>query len=282
MNRKSIEQIEKSWEEATFANSFIFYSIMTTYPDVCRHVIEILLDKKIDRIDFPEGETTLAISPQTKGIRLDVYTKTEYEAYDVEMQIKDTGCLEKRSRYYLSIMDADGLNRGEDYRTLKDSYALFICFSDIFGKGLPMYPFENYCTLDKELRLGDGRYTVFFNATKYAKMDTEERKNFFGFLNGIKTENSFESKLEELVHMAKQKPDWRKAYMTWEMEIKDSYNEGYKSGHDDGVGEGINKAAVENALAIMEELRLSREDSSRILRLTPEQIKMLDEQLAKN
>lgn len=281
MSNKSKEQVEReieaSWENATLANSFIFYKIMTTYPDVCRHVIEILLNKKIDRISLPEGESTMAISPQTKGIRLDVYTKTEDEAYDVEMQVKDTGCLEKRSRYYLSIMDADILEKGSDYRTLRDSYALFICFSDIFEKGLPVYHFENFCTTDKNIRLNDGRHTVFFNATKYAKMDTEEKKNFFGFLNGIKTEDSFESRLEELVHLAKQKPDWRKSYMTWEMEIRDSYDNGYKTGVDDG----INKAAVEKAMAAIHGFNVTKDEAVKVLSLTPVQIEMLDEQLNK-
>lgn len=281
MSNKSKEQVEReieaSWENATLANSFIFYKIMTTYPDVCRHVIEILLNKKIDRISLPEGESTMAISPQTKGIRLDVYTKTEDEAYDVEMQVKDTGCLEKRSRYYLSIMDADILEKGSNYRTLRDSYALFICFSDIFEKGLPVYHFENFCTADKNIRLNDGRHTVFFNATKYATMDTEEKKNFFGFLNGIKTEDSFESRLEELVHLAKQKPDWRKSYMTWEMEIRDSYDNGYKTGVDDG----INKAAVEKAMAAMHGFNVTKDEAVKVLNLTPVQIEMLDEQLNK-
>ena len=36
-------------------------------------------------------------------------------------------------------MDVDNLLRGQSYAELKESYVIFICKQDPFGKGLPVY-----------------------------------------------------------------------------------------------------------------------------------------------
>ena len=38
---------EKKWEQATIANNFIFYKVMRHNPDVCKELLEILLEMEI-------------------------------------------------------------------------------------------------------------------------------------------------------------------------------------------------------------------------------------------
>lgn len=59
--------------------------------------------------------------------------------FDVEMQMSDTLELPKRSRYYQSVCDMDSLEAGKFYSDLKESYVIFICPFDLFGKELPCY-----------------------------------------------------------------------------------------------------------------------------------------------
>ena len=66
------------------------------------------------------------------------------------MQKANNGDIIKRSRYYQSQIDASEFLKGYSYRDLKNSYIIFICMFDLFGKDQYIYRFENY---DKELDL---------------------------------------------------------------------------------------------------------------------------------
>ena len=121
---------EKKWEQATIANNFIFYKVMRNNPDVCKELLEILLEIKIDHIDMRQEEE-VAIDYGKKAIRLDVYAVGNQEAYNLEMQATDTNELPERSRFYQSTLDLDDLNSGADYKDIKTSYIIFICVPDI-------------------------------------------------------------------------------------------------------------------------------------------------------
>ena len=54
-------------------------------------------------------------------------------------RVEDIG---KRTRYYQSMIDIDSLLKGAVYSELKESYVIFICTSDPFESGLPVYTFE--------------------------------------------------------------------------------------------------------------------------------------------
>ena len=57
MNDKPIEITpEQKWEKATIANNFIFYKVMRHNPDVCKELLEILLEFKIDHIEMKQEE----------------------------------------------------------------------------------------------------------------------------------------------------------------------------------------------------------------------------------
>lgn len=52
----------------------------------------------------------------------------------VEMQAVTSLYLPKRTRYYQSMTDLQLVDKGQDYDTLNNSYIIFICLSDLFGK----------------------------------------------------------------------------------------------------------------------------------------------------
>ena len=60
------------WEHATLANNFIFYKVMRHHPEVCRKLLELLLDIEVERIELAPEET-IAVAPEAKGVRLDVF-----------------------------------------------------------------------------------------------------------------------------------------------------------------------------------------------------------------
>ena len=117
----------------------------------------------------------------------------------------------------------------------------------MFGKGLPAYFFENICAQDGKTKLGDGAYKVFFNASDYDKMGSDEERAFFKFLCGKAAEDDFTRIIEQKVARAKKNAGWRKYYMTWDQEIKHQRHMAFDEGKAEGLSEGARQNAVENA-----------------------------------
>ena len=180
----------EKWEKIGLSNNFIFNCVMSDNPDLCKKLLEILLDCKIDYIEKPVYENQFQTSIGSKGIRFDVYVKDDNNVYDIEIQTTKDRNLPKRSRYYQSVMDVSNLSPGDSYKELKKSYILFLCVFDPFGHNLPVYTFENICKEDSQIFLNDQAIKIFYNAKEYDKMKTKELKTFFEYLvkNDIKSD----------------------------------------------------------------------------------------------
>jgi predicted transposase/invertase (TIGR01784 family) len=232
-NNTSVNEIEQAleekWKNATIANNFIFYKVMRNNPDVCKELLEILLQINIDHIEM-KTEETVEVDFGKKGICMDVYAVGANKAFDLEMQTSDKGNLPERARYYQGILDVQELNSGADYKTLKDSYVIFICVPDIFGKGLAKYTFENMCIENPDIKLNDRTYKLFFIADNYDKILDEKQKAFLKLVispdDSKKQKDSFTEKLIKLVEEAKINSQWRKQFMEWEREMAMKFREG--------------------------------------------------------
>ena len=242
---------EEKWERAGLTDTFIFYKVMTENPDTCRRLLELLLHVKIEKIEIL-GEKSLGIDTESKGIRLDVYVKDENRTFDVEMQVKDTGELPERSRYYQGVMDVDMLKSGEPYRALKESHVIFICLKDIFKQGLAHYTFENLCIQNPRIRLGDRSLKHFFVAENYDRIESDkELKAFLKMLMTGRTEDSYTQELELCTAKAKQNALTRRQYMDWARELNYEKERGYSIGYDNGYGTGLKSAKLEDAANLL-------------------------------
>lgn len=130
------------------------------------------------------------------------------------MQASDTKELPKRTRYYQSVMDLEMIDKGELYTKLKKSFIIFICPSDLFGKGRHIYTFRNYCTEDKKIALGDETAKIFLNASGTKRDVNPELRKFLDYVAGRKSNDSFVMRLDDAVKQAKKNREWRHEYMT--------------------------------------------------------------------
>lgn len=210
----------EKWEKIGLSNNFIFNCVMSDNPDLCKKLLEILLDCKIDYIEKPVYENQFQTSIGSKGIRFDVYVKDDNNVYDIEIQTTKDRNLPKRSRYYQSVMDVSNLSPGDSYKELKKSYILFLCVFDPFGHNLPVYTFENICKEDSQIFLNDQAIKIFYNAKEYDKMKTKELKTFFEYLVKNDIKSDFTEHLDSKVQIAKMNKDYWRTYMTWEQELK--------------------------------------------------------------
>ena len=219
MQRHELTPAQK-WERLTLADNFIFCKVLEDNPEVCRHLIEILLNIKIDRIEKPAAEKSIKTDFISHGIRFDVYVKDgNGRSFDIEIQTTHSTSLAKRARYYQGLMDVDNVQHGAGYDVLNESYVIFLCLGDAFGKGFPVYTFRYRADEDKEFLMNDGTANIFFNAKKYDTMKSEELRSFFKYLCGKEPSSGFTDRLSALVERVKTNAQWRHRFMTWEQEM---------------------------------------------------------------
>lgn len=117
----------KPYQQLTFTDDYMFCRIMSSDPELCRKLIELLIGRPVEKVEFISSQWTVSIDSDIKSIRFDVYLRDEAgTVIDLEMQVIHKPALPRRSRYYQSVNDIDHLSRGMDYDQLPDSYVIFI------------------------------------------------------------------------------------------------------------------------------------------------------------
>ncbi|MBR4629581.1 MAG: Rpn family recombination-promoting nuclease/putative transposase [Treponema sp.] len=159
--------------------------------EICKGVLERLLQIKIDHIAYPELQKSISPLYTQKGVRLDVYVADSDRVFDVECQSYKIENIGKRTRYYQSLLDIDSLFKGSDYSELKESYVIFICTDDPFDKNLPVYTFERKCKENADVDLEDMTHHIVFNAAAYGEEDNPEIKDFLSFVKNNQAKSDF-------------------------------------------------------------------------------------------
>ena len=199
------------FDDLTIVNDFLFCKVMQDEA-LCKELLEIILGVEIKKIVYNEDQKVFRETIDGKGIRLDVYVKDEkHTIYDLEMQTTDTKELPKRTRYYHSSIDRGHLESGEKYSKLKDTYVIFICTFDLFGKGYGKYSFKTLCKENPSITLQDGRHTIFVNATGVT--DDQNLQEFLDYLkDGTVSNSPFIRKLDKEVRNHSSNAKWREEY----------------------------------------------------------------------
>ena len=251
-----MEYTHKPVEELTFTDDFMFGTIMKN-KEICKGVLERLLHIKVGKIEYPSLQKTIAPFYESKGIRLDVYVSDPDRVFDIEIQTSIPLFLSKRTRYYQSLMDVDNLLRGQNYAELKDSYIIFICTQDPFGKGLPVYEFRNICTADNSIFLDDKSVKVFYNVGDWGKEKEPELSALLEYLCERRATSGFTQHIDELVEKAKRNEKFRSWYMSlniWKDDLRMAGEKiGFERGIRDGIAAGLYQAKLETAKLMQRE-----------------------------
>ena len=198
---------KKTLQELTIKDNFMFGAVMVD-EKLCKEFLELVLGFQIRSIRVSK-EKSMIYHPEYKGVRLDITADDENQThYNVEMQVKYKRDLGKRSRYYHSQMDMELLFSGADYEVLPDSYVIFICNFDPFGRKRYCYTFRNKCQEDDTVELGDGSHTIFLST--YEENEDEVPERLVQFLKYVRadtdemeTEDHFVKRVQEAVRKIK-------------------------------------------------------------------------------
>lgn len=244
------------WQSLTITDDFIFCKVFED-AELCRKMLEILLDIKIEYIEYSEQQKQLKSGIFSKGIRLDVFVQDSTRVFDVEIQVAPKTDIALRSRYYHSNMDTSLLKKGRYYTELKENYVIFLCMFDPIGKQLPFY---NFITIEEnhpDIFLNDKRHTILYNVPAFEKLQSSEKCAFLEYLSKGTQGSSFASTLEKRVAEIKNNDDWRADKMTYEMNILEREREARSIALAEGIERGIEQGVSRGRIQIAQNM-LSR------------------------
>ncbi len=225
----------KTWENLDITDDFLFGKVMRN-PEICKRMIEAILDIKIERIEYPEEQKVIDMTADSKSVRLDVYVKdTKDVIYNIEMQPVKRDNLPKRSRYYQGMIDLNLIEKGDSYKNLNQSYVIFICCFDLFGRNRCKYTFENRCIEEPDIPLEDGTVKIFLNSKGDLSGLNATLGAFLSYINNdTLSENTFITLLDNEIKKARENLEWRREYMTLFMRDQENQELGRAEGRTEG------------------------------------------------
>lgn len=237
--------MSKKYEDLKFTDDFMFCKILYTNPELCKQLLELILRKKIKEIKFPVVQKSIDITSDGKGIRLDVYLEGDSKVYDIEMQTTLNINLPKRTRYYQGMIDLNLIEKGADYSELKESFIIFICLDDPFGRNKCVYTFENRCKEVPDLCLKDESTKIFLNASGNKENLPEELKNFLEFLSGKEPKGKLATEIANKVDQAVNHEEWRTDYMTLLQRDREKFAEGKAEGAFEALAQLVHQKLLD-------------------------------------
>ena len=247
------------YEKLTIRDKFMFGKV-TKNPVIAQKMADLLTPVEMGEVKGVEREKFLQHRSSSKYVKLDMYLEDENgRVVDTEMQNKSQNRvvqeeLPLRVRYYQGMIDQEILSSGTDYIFLKETYIIFICTYDPFGKGKYVYHFHMACDEDEEIQLQDKMNWIFYNTTADL---SEAPKGIREFLNYVQTEtveDDFTSQLDKEVKQARLNEEWRAEYLNTYVNDMDMRREGYVEGEKRGRAEGEKLGKAEGEMVMQKKL----------------------------
>ena len=244
----------EAWNNLSIRDNFIFQRVMQN-KKLCKWLLERILNVRIRDIHYPDTEKSIDLRLDSKAVRLDVYIEDDAgTVYNIEMQTTKgrDGELPRRTRYYQGMIDMDLLDKGVYYDDLRQTYIIFICTFDLFGRDERIYTFRHRCIELPELELGDGATKIFLNAKGLRGRVDRDLEDFLKFVDGQKAQSELAQEMEQEVERVKRQDEMRREYMTLYMEYQKQHRAGIEEGMRRGRAEGRQAGTLHTALRFMQ------------------------------
>ena len=246
---------DRFFDKLTLADDFVFKMVLEN-EEICKKLIEMVLGKKVVRIVSLETEKTLSEGFFSHSVRFDVYVEGSSEVIDFEIQCSPIKGIAERAREYQANMDVEQLSKGKPYSSLKESWIVFFCTFDPFGKGLPVYTVEQIFKEARDENYDDGTHKVFYNASAWDKCADEQMRAFLKLLMGMEAETDYTRQIVHTMRTSLKREDVRRNVMRLQEIVDQRVEEnkmlwlaqGDTQGFDRGMTQGFDKGSREKAL----------------------------------
>lgn len=211
-------------------------------PNLCQGLIELLLGIQVEKIEFVERQGLLDAGPLSRAGIVDLLVRDAAgNEYDVEMQNVATPGIARRARRYLTLVDANMLDRGQRFEDAGDAIVIFICANDPFGRGWKRYDSMRTCAQDGQ-PMDDGTSIVFVNA---AGTRGDYGDGFDAFLRYLSNDTVIESdyvrSVDDAVRGVRDNPQWRRYRMLWSEKYRDEIADAMDEGRAEGEALGARR-----------------------------------------
>lgn len=196
------ENYHRLYQSLNLSDDFLFGKVMRD-EEILRLLLVKILAFPIRKVEFVEYQHVMEIDPEAHGIRLDVYADDDAGTrYSVEMQKRNEYNIPKRSRYYLSVMDLDLIEKGAKYNTLGQTFVIFLCLFDPFHRRRQKYTFERICIEENDIHLNDGTSIIILTDADDPQNGDEDIEKFFRYAvdSTTATADSLESDFVSQIH----------------------------------------------------------------------------------
>lgn len=158
---KKKEYDEKIKEYCLFDDIFMTTLFSENKP-ATEYLLKTILGKKDLIVKKIEVQKSL-VSMRGRSVRLDVFAEdSKGSVYNIEVQRNDSGAIEERARFNSGLMDGFLLNSSDNWKSLPESYVIFITENDYLGEGLPIYNVERFITQSNK-RFADREHIIYVN-----------------------------------------------------------------------------------------------------------------------
>lgn len=163
--------VEKIIDEMTLFDDDLMSRVFDANIGATELLLRIILERDDIEVISVHGQEELK-NPVVGGrnITLDILAKDKAgQVFDVEVQRNTEGSHVRRARFHSSSVDTRILKEKEGFKTLKDSYVIFICEHDKFKESLPIYHIDRIVRETNE-KFDDGSHIIYVNG-KYEGND---------------------------------------------------------------------------------------------------------------
>ena len=207
--------------------------------EVCRKVLRAALGIEAGEIAYLNAEQCFEPLAAGRGVRLDVFARGDGRVYDIEMQVARERDLGRRMRYYQAAMDVGELGSGEDFGALPESYVLFFCRHDAYGKGEPAYVIERRCGAHPDLAVGDASPWVVLNASAWEASADPGLRDVLRYLQTGEALGPLSEEIDALVDTFNKDREWVNRVLTYEQETEMRCRRAREEALEQGIEQGI-------------------------------------------
>ena len=110
--------------------------------------------------------------------------------------------------------------------------------------------FENICVEDANIRLNDGTHKIFLNTKGDRDGIGRELQLLLDYFDGREPESKLARDMQKKVFEARGNDQWRREYMSYQMEL----NQQYKNGRAEGIEQGIEQGKKQGVQQATEDI----------------------------
>ena len=139
-----------------------FAACFSDNPEGVQYILRIILDKADLQVLKVQTQKSVE-NIYGRSVRFDVFaTDSEGKLYNIEVQRTDKGAVPQRARYNSAMLDYHELHKQDEFKTLPESFVIFITENDVLSGGKKIYHVKRVISETGD-DFNDGTHIIYVN-----------------------------------------------------------------------------------------------------------------------